>query len=339
MLEGHGFKIEYPKFEDNRLHLIAEKGLSSKKPPLVLSGHFDTVPLGEKSWRVDPFTGEVNDGKIWGLGSSDMKGGLAAMILASIEAFIETPPAGGIRLIFSAGEELGCLGVSKLVKEKKGLGEASAIIVGEPTANLPVIGHKGALYLKAVSTGKTAHSSMPELGVNAIYEAVRSIMKIMDFNFETEADPLLGYPTLNVGTISGGMNINSIPDHAEFTIDIRSTTKVDHKKILDKLAREIGDETVIETLVDLKPVFTSENDPFVQIVYDVCKVERMRNGFPRALPYLTDGSVLQKLYNDAPTVILGPGQPEMAHQTNEFCYLDKLEQAVNIYNSIISKWR
>jgi succinyl-diaminopimelate desuccinylase len=339
MLEGHGFKIEYPKFEDNRLHLIAEKGLSSKRPPLVLSGHFDTVPLGEKRWSVDPFTGEVNDGKIWGLGSSDMKGGLAAMILASIEAFIETPPAGGIRLIFSAGEELGCLGVSKLFKEKKGLGEASAIIVGEPTANLPVIGHKGALYLKAITTGKTAHSSMPELGVNAIYEAARSIMKIIDFNFEAEADPLLGFPTLNVGTISGGMNINSIPDHTEFTIDIRSTTKVDHKKILDKLAREIGDETVIETLVDLKPVFTSENDPFVQIVYDVCKVERMRNGFPRGLPYLTDGSVLQKLYNDAPTVILGPGQPEMAHQTDEFCYLDKLEQAVNIYDSIISKWK
>jgi succinyl-diaminopimelate desuccinylase len=97
-------------------------------------------------------------------------------------------------------------------------------------------------------------------------------MKIIDFNFEAQPDPLLGYPTLNVGTISGGMNINSIPDHAEFTIDIRSTTKVDHSKILNKLTREIGDETVIETLVDLKPVFTSENDPFVQIVYDVCKV-------------------------------------------------------------------
>jgi succinyl-diaminopimelate desuccinylase len=164
-------------------------------------------------------------------------------------------------------------------------------------------------------------------------------MKIIDFNFETQSDPLLGYPTLNVGTISGGMNINSIPDHAEFTIDIRSTTKVDHSKILNKLTREIGDETVIEKLVDLKPVFTSENDPFVQIVYDVCKVERMRNGFPKALPYLTDGSVLQKFYNDAPTVILGPGQPEMAHQTDEFCYINKLEYAVDIYKNIISKWR
>ena len=339
MLANQGFKIEYPVFEDNRLHLIAEKGLSSKRPPIVLSGHFDTVPLGNKSWSVDPFKGEVNDGKIWGRGSSDMKGGLAAMILASIEAFIETPPEGGIRLIFSAGEEPGCQGVSKLVKEMKGLGEASAIIVGEPTANLPVTGHKGALYLKAITSGKTAHSSMPELGVNAIYKAARSIMKIMDFNFEAEPDPLLGYPTINVGTISGGMNINSIPDHAEFTIDIRSTTKVDHSKILNKLTREIGDETVIETLVDLNPVFTSESDPFVQIVYEVCKDEIEGNGFPRTLPYLTDGAVLQRFYNNVPTVILGPGQPEMAHQTDEFCYTNKLEQAVIIYKNIILKWR
>jgi succinyl-diaminopimelate desuccinylase len=281
ILAGHGFKIGYQVFGDNRLHLIAEKGLSSKRPPVVLSGHFDTVPPGKRSWSFDPFTGNVNEGRILGLGSSDMKGGLAAMIKASIEAFAITPPSGGIRLIFTAGEELGCQGVSKLIKEKSELGEASAIIVGEPTANLPVTGHKGALYLKVVTSGKTAHSSMPESGVNAIYKAARSIMKIMDFNFEARPDPLLGYPTLNVGTISGGMNINSVPDHAEFTIDIRSTRKVDHTNILIRLAGEIGDEAVIETLVDLKPVFTPENDPFVQIVYDVCRIDNERNGFQR----------------------------------------------------------
>jgi succinyl-diaminopimelate desuccinylase len=339
LLAGHGFKIEYPVFEVNRLHLIAEKGLSSKRPPIVLSGHFDTVPLGKKSWSFDPFTGEVDNGKILGRGSSDMKGGLAAMILASIGAFIETTPAGGIRLIFSAGEELGCLGISKLVRENRRLGEASAIIVGEPTANLPVTGHKGALYLKAVTSGKTAHSSMPELGVNAIYKAAGAIMKIRDFDFEAEHDPLLGYPTLNVGMIIGGMNINSVPDHAEFTIDIRSTTKVDHSKILKTLTEKIGNEAAIETLVDLKPVFTPENDPFVQMVYGICKVESLGDGLPKALPYLTDGSVLQKFYKDAPTVILGPGQPEMAHQTDEFCNIDKLESAVNIYKNIILKWR
>jgi succinyl-diaminopimelate desuccinylase len=180
---------------------------------------------------------------------------------------------------------------------------------------------------------------MPELGDNAIYKAAGSILKARDFNFEAERDNLLGFPTINVGKMSGGMNINSVPDHAEFTIDIRSTTKIDHGKILVKLGKELGSETVLETLVDLKPVYTPENDPFVQLVYDVCGVDRTNKGFPRALPYLTDGSVLQRIYNGIPTVILGPGQPEMAHQTDEYCYLEKLEHSVNLYKDIIIKWR
>lgn len=339
LLSSHGFHAEYHIFEEGRLHLIAERGLSPEKRPIVLSGHFDTVPLGNKKWNADPFAGEIIDGKIWGRGSSDMKGGLAAMIIASVHAFDENPPAGGIKLIFTAGEELGCLGVQQLIKTIKDPGKASAIIIGEPTANIPVIGHKGALYLNAVTSGITAHSSMPELGVNAIYKAARSVLKTADFNFEAERDPLLGYPTINVGKINGGMNINSVPDHAEFTIDIRSTTKIDHSIILQKLGKELGDETVIEILVNLKPVSTNEADLFVQMVYDVCGVDRADKTFPKALPYLTDGSVLQRVYNGVPVVILGPGQPEIAHQTDEFCYLDKLERSVNLYRDIICKWR
>jgi succinyl-diaminopimelate desuccinylase len=75
------------------------------------------------------------------------------------------------------------------------------------------------------------------------------------------------------------------------------------------------------------------------MVYDICGIERSDKEYPKSLPYLTDGSVLQKLYNGAPTVILGPGQPEMAHQTDEFCYMQKLEESVNIYKEIILKWR
>jgi succinyl-diaminopimelate desuccinylase len=338
ILKGEGFSIEYPKFEKNRLHLIAEKGVSSKSPAIVLSGHFDTVPPGNKKWSVNPFKGKVSDGKIWGRGTSDMKGGLAAMIIASVELSSEASFSGGIRIIFTAGEELGCQGVTQLVKEHKGLGSASAVIVGEPTANLPVIGHKGALYLRAVESGRAAHSSMPQLGINAIYKAADSITKLINFDFEAENDPLLGYPTLNVGTIKGGMNINSVPDHAEFSIDIRSTTKLRHDLILKKLANRLGDETVIEKLVDIDPLVTPEDDPFVKIVYEACCIEKGKNDFPRTLPYLTDGAVLQKYYNNVPAVILGPGEPELAHQTDEFCYIDKLEQAVVIYKNIISNW-
>jgi succinyl-diaminopimelate desuccinylase len=339
LLTDNGFRTEYYFFGESRLHLIAEKGLSDIRPPIVLSGHFDTVPLGNRKWSVDPFGGQILDGKIWGLGSSDMKGGLAAMMLASIKAFEESPPKGGVRLIFSAAEELGCIGIQQLAKTLKETGSASALIVGEPTSNHPYIGHKGALYLNAVTTGQTAHSSMPHLGDNAIYKAAVSILKAKDFNFKAEKDPLLGFPTINVGRMSGGMNINSVPDHAEFSIDIRSTSKVDQNELLSRLVAELGPETALETLVNMGPVFTDEMNPFVQLVYDICGVDRFNKSIPKTLPYLTDGSVLQRLYKGIPTIILGPGQPEMAHQTDEFCYIGKLEESVKIYSEIIAKWR
>ena len=114
ILSDNGFRTDYHIFDSGRLHLVAERGLSESRPPLVLSGHFDTVPLGNRKWSVDPFAGQINDGKIWGRGSSDMKGGVAAMILAAIQAFETSPPEGGIRLIFSAAEELGCIGIKQL---------------------------------------------------------------------------------------------------------------------------------------------------------------------------------------------------------------------------------
>jgi succinyl-diaminopimelate desuccinylase len=339
ILTENGFTVQLPEFEKGRLHLIAEKGLSSHKAPLILSGHFDTVPLGNNKWDKDPFAGEISEGKIWGRGSSDMKGGVAAMILAAIDAFKETTPEGGVRLIFTAAEELGCIGIQQLMKTIDDTGKASAIIVGEPTANLPAIGHKGAIYLNAVTSGRTAHSSMPQLGDNAIYKAAASILKAKDFSFETEEDSLLGYPTINVGKMSGGLNINSVPDHAEFTIDIRSTSKTDHNKTIQRLAEVLGEETKLEVLVDMNSVFTREDDPFVKLVYDICGIKTGHKGFPKSLPYLTDGSVLQRVYKGAPTIILGPGQPEMAHKTDEFCYINKLEESYKIYKDIILKWR
>jgi succinyl-diaminopimelate desuccinylase len=339
ILADNGFHTDYYRFDEGRLHLIAERGLSSALPPLVLSGHFDTVPLGNKKWNEEPFSGTVHNGKIWGRGSSDMKGGLAAMILASISAFEVSPPRGGIRLIFSAAEELGCIGIRQLADSLTDPGKASAVIVGEPTSNHPFIGHKGALYVNAVTKGITAHSSMPHLGDNAIYKAAQSILKAKDFNFLADEDPLLGLPTINVGRMSGGMNINSVPDHAEFSIDIRSTSKVDHEELLRRLRAEMGPGTELETLVNMGSVHTSEEDPFAELVYEVCNTDMEIKNRMKTLPYLTDGSVLQRLYNGVPTIILGPGQPEMAHQTDEFCFTDKLEEAVKIYRDIIIKWR
>jgi succinyl-diaminopimelate desuccinylase len=268
-----------------------------------------------------------------------MKSAVAAMTVAAIEATSENSPEGGIRLIFTAGEELGCQGAQQLVKTYKGLGRAGAIIVGEPTANLPCIGHKGDLYLNAVIKGKTAHSSMPGLGENAIYKAARCISRIENFRFEAAKDPLLGFPTINVGMIKGGMNINSVPDHAEFTMDIRSTTMISHQAVLQRLHQELGEDLALETLVDLGPVSTPGSDPLVHLVSDICGLDRQSENRSRALPYLTDGSVLQPYYGGVPTIILGPGEPGMAHRTDEYCFIENIFQAVSIYKNIISNRR
>jgi succinyl-diaminopimelate desuccinylase len=335
ILSNHGFRVMLPEYEPNRLHLVAEMGLSASAAPLVLSGHLDTVPLGNEPWKEDPFSGKARGDKIFGRGSSDMKSAVAAMTLAAIEATRKDSPEGGLRLIFTAGEELGCQGARQLVKTCKDLGKARAIIVGEPTANLPCIGHKGALYLNAVIKGKTAHSSMPGLGENAIYKAAKCISKIENFRFEAANDPILGFPTINVGMIKGGMNINSVPDHAEFTMDIRSTTMLTHAHILRKLHQELGEDLAIETLVDLGPVATPESDPLVSLVCDICGLDRQSESRARALPYLTDGSVLQPYYGGVPTLILGPGEPGMAHKTDEYCFIENIIQSVSIYKNII----
>lgn len=335
ILSGNGFDVRYIPFEAGRLHVIAEKGLDSTVSPVVFTGHFDTVPLGAKSWSVDPFSGEIKDDKLFGRGASDMKGGLAAMVFAAIGAFREGIPRGGVRLVLTAAEELGCHGAKNLVRDHKKLGKARGIIVGEPTSNIPATGHKGGLYLNLTTTGVTAHSSMPHLGDNAIYKVARAISRIEQFDFGIEPDPLLGLPTINVGKVFGGLNINSVPDYAGFTIDARTTSKMDHRKLLEQLKAEMGEDILVEILVDLPAVSSRESDPFVQDVYKACGIAAGTEGFPKALPYLTDGSVLQPAYDGAPTVILGPGEPAMAHQTDEFCYVPKLEQAVEIYKNII----
>ncbi|MCF6268946.1 MAG: M20 family metallopeptidase [Melioribacteraceae bacterium] len=332
----HGFDVDFQKHEVGRLNLIASRGLSETYQPIILTGHFDVVPLGAKDWSVDPFNSKIIDGKLFGRGTTDMKAGLAAMIVAVVESFNENSPKGGVKLILTADEELGCRGAKKLLTSNYDIGEASAIIVGEPTSNIPYISHKGGLFINAKTLGITAHSSMPELGENAIYKAADAITKIAKFSFDVEQDPLLGYPTINVGKISGGLNLNSVPDKAEFTIDVRSTTKLNNNSAFAILKKELGDGVLLEEYTNLDAISTSEENPFIQMVYKVCKEINNVEWSKKSVSYLTDAAVLTPWLGNVPTIILGPGEPEMSHQTDEFCYVNKIEEAVKIYKNIIT---
>lgn len=338
LLEDGGFTVSYHEFSESRTSLVACIGGTSDKLPLCFTGHLDVVPLGAAPWTVDPFAAEINGGKLYGRGSTDMKSGVAAFVVAALQAAEKLSQNGGVVLVITAGEETGCEGAYHLAGLDGILGEAGAIVVAEPTSNQPWVGHKGALWLKARTSGVTAHGSMPDQGVNAVYKAAHAITKLEDFDFNIRRNQILGKPTLNVGNIQGGMNINSVPDHAEIGIDIRTLPNQEHAKIRKDLSGYLGEDVDVQTLVDVGGVLSNPDDAWVVDVFDVMKNILGETPEVQAASYFTDASVLTPAYGGVPTIILGPGEAKMAHQTDEYCFVDKIGEAVQAYSEIINRW-
>jgi len=339
LLRQQGFTVHLQRFGQRRFNLLARlTGSRSDRLPLAFTGHLDTVPLGNTPWRHNAFAGDMVDGRLYGRGASDMKAAIAAFIVACRQQRQAIKTGGGVVLILTGGEETGCDGARALISEAgEHLPAIGALIVGEPTANYPVIGHKGALWLRCETHGKTAHGAMPELGINAIYLAADAIGKIRDFE-PGAPHPLMKRPTLNVGTISGGLNINSVPDHSRFDVDIRTAPNLRHDDIRRRLAAVMGDSVTVTTLVDLPSILTAPGDDWIRQVFSRCEPLHDAPLELRVVPYFTDASLLLKPLGSPPCIILGPGEPSMAHQTDEYCRVDRLIQAVMLYGQIIVDW-
>jgi len=336
MLEEWGFKVDYHEYADSRTSLVARIGGNGKRAPLCLTGHFDVVPLGTRKWAHDPFAGESHGDKLYGRGSSDMKAGVAAILLAARNTASKLSGTPGIVVVLTAAEEGGCLG-SKNLAQTQLLGKAGAIVVGEPTSNQPFVGHKGSLKFHAIFRGVSAHGSMPELGENAVYKAARAVAKLEAFDFKAKRHPLMGGPTLNVGTFEGGSGVNLVPDAAKIGVDIRTVPGVDHRMVMKKMKRILG-KAEVDVFSDLPPVWTEPDDEWMQRVFEICGPVLGKKPRPRTATYMTDAANLLKVYAGAPTVVLGPGEPQMAHQTDEYCSMERIRQAVAIYEALIADW-
>ena len=336
LLEDAGYQVSFHEFAAGRTSLVARREASG--PPICFAGHLDTVPLGAAPWSRDPFGGEVDTGRLFGRGSSDMKSGVAAMVEAALRLAKAPLRKAGITLVLVAGEETGCEGAAHLAKVPGALGLAGALVVGEPTENRPVIGHKGALWLKARTRGITAHGSMPQMGVNAVVKAARAVLDLSAFRFDVSPDPLLGSPTLNVGTLHGGLNVNSVPDEAVIGIDIRTVPAQKHAELRAKLAALLGPEVELTPIVDLEGIRTPEDDPFVRQVGEIAAAVTGERRPPGTAPYFTDASVLTPAFGGVPTVVLGPGEMALCHQTDEHCRVGRIEQAAEIYARIARDW-
>lgn len=336
LLEAAGFAVEVIPFGEGRAQLVVRIGGNTDQPPLAFTGHLDTVPLGAQAWSIDPFAAEIGDGKLYGRGSSDMKSGVAAFVAACIALADRLPGTPGVLLVITAGEETGCNGAMALANA--GLGHAGALVVAEPTGNRPLVGHKGALWLEAETCGVTAHGSMPEKGVNAIYKAARAVTALQDFGFNVARHDVLGSPTLNVGTIHGGLNINSVPDRATIGIDIRTVPGQSHAELRQQLAGYLSADVTLRSLLDLPGVWTDPQDGWLRQVFGVARDVAGIGDEIGGAPYFTDASALTPVLGSPPTVIVGPGELALAHQTDEYCFVSRIEQATEMYLRLVRHW-
>ncbi|MEP9348166.1 M20 family metallopeptidase [Xanthobacter sp. KR7-225] len=329
-LAGAGFAIEQHRFAPGRVNLVAVRRSGRMRPVLAFTGHLDTVPLGTAPWRHDPFAGEIHGGRLYGRGASDMKAAVAAFVAAALDA---QRVEADLALVITSGEERGCEGALALARAQIALPEISGWIVAEPTSNAIALGHKGALFCFAHFAGVSAHSSAPHLGVNAIYRACTAALAFADMDFAAR-HPVLGQATANVGLIEGGHAPNAVPDRARLHVDVRTLPGMDHSQVLARLARLAGEGSRLECVHDLAPVWTDPAAPFVAL----CAAAREAEGHvaepPRGASFFTDASVLCHLA-PAPVVLLGPGEPSQAHVTDEWCGVNEIETAQNIYGRLI----
>jgi succinyl-diaminopimelate desuccinylase len=292
------------------------------RPRLLIACHVDTVPVPDAgSWERDPFGADVDGGRLWGRGASDMKAGLVAGAAALAAADPQTPVA----LLLTSDEEIGSKGAAAaaaaLAEQPIG-----AVIVPEATGNQVVLGHRGALWLAVRTAGRAAHGSTPERGHNAVLDLV-ALLGRAGGALPLRTDPFLGTETWNPGVVAGGTVPNVVPDRAEVLVDMRTVAE---GAPLLRWWRDQPEVAEVDVRVDLPPVGTPADDPWVATLPAPVR--------PDPATYFTDASVLAPVVGGAPIVVWGPGTPAVMHARDEYVELAELEQAVAVFTAVAGEW-
>ena len=339
-----GISASIVPLEENRANVVGTLEGRGDKPALLFNGHLDTVPPGELPWEHDPYGAEVLDGHLYGRGAADMKSGVAAMVMAAGAIAKSGIELGGDLIVAgTADEEVDSLGARSFL-ESGGLEGVGSIVIGEPSDLRIFSAHKGALWLEVTTRGRTAHGSMPDLGVNAIMHMHAFLNRLVNYRFSYQESPLLSPPTLCVGTIVGGVKTNVVPDRCVVTIDIRTVPGQEHSKIIDDMlaiAADLKDEMPslrleIEVINDRAPVETSTEAAIVQAAVLVMREVFGQVSEVGGVNYYTDASVLASS-TGIPTIIFGPGEARLCHQADEFVELEKLIAATKFYAALALK--
>ena len=337
-VRGLGLACDIDVWDKNHANIVVHIKSTAKRPALLFAAHLDVVPTGTARWKHPPFEATEVDGKIFGRGSSDMKGGIAAAVGAICEVVKSGQTLqGDIIFAATAGEETDSCGARRFVESAK-LPKLAGIIVTEPTDLGVINAHRGILWLKFTTKGKTAHGSMPHLGINAIESARVVLNELAKYKLSFTPHPRLGNSSMSVNTISGGKAANVIPDECAITVDIRTLPGQNHNEIIAGFEQLLGkikltNSQFVAELSVVRDCPALETDAGGDFVKAVCQVRGV--DVPGTVGYTTDGPIFAAL--SAPVIIFGPGKAEICHQPDEFIEIADVQKAMQQYNDIILK--
>ena len=339
-LRGAGLYAEIQEVRPGRENVFSVAEGTDNSRTLLLTGHMDTVDVEGMSIESEDGSNVVGwgpverGGRVYGRGACDDKGPLAVMMIA----FRDRVRQGGelpcnLAFLGSCGEEYDMSG-SKFCAAQLG-GKLAAVVLAEPTDLKVVVAHKGVVRLKVVCSGKSAHSSNPESGKNAIYGMARALKVLEDYAGELRGragHPQLKSETLSATLISGGRQINIIPDRCETLIDWRILPGRSAQQCRDELSNilhERTDESIgVELINDYKSMESSAEDPVVKALLAAAE-QVTGKGEAIAVGYATDASAFTEL--GIPTPIFGPGWDGKAHTQDEYIAIEQLEKGLAAY--------
>ena len=332
---GFRTEIQPVSADGSKANLIATLG--SGPGGLVLAGHTDTVPFDEGRWQSDPLGLSERDQRLYGLGSTDMKG-FFPLAIAAASAFRDTPLKHPLIVLATADEESSMNGARALVEA--GRPKARAAIIGEPTSLVPVRMHKGIMMEAVQITGRAGHSSNPALG-NSALEGMHTVMgDLMTYREglrERYSNDFfdVAWPTLNLGCIHGGDSPNRICGQAELHFDLRMTPAGDNDAVreeiaqrLSRIARERSLDITMRSLVnDISPFEQAADSELVHLA------ERLTGHRAEAAAFATEAPFLQALGME--TIVMGPGSIDRAHQPDEYLELDQIQPCIALLQQCI----
>ena len=340
-MKAIGFKVQSHEVSPGRPNVVGHMTFGSGGKRLMFNGHLDVVPPGDRSlWDGDPYSGILKEGRVYGRGTSDMKGGIASIMVAA-KALADSSSDLQGDLIFSGvvDEESNGSGSKRIAEDGY---KADMVVIGEPTDKKICIAHKGNMWLEITTQGIAEHSSQVRVGksANAVYRMTKIVSLIEEMlpDLQEIQDDLVGNPTITVGLIEGGTKPNIVPDACRIVVDRRLLPAEDPKRVLEDLKARIlaaimpEFDAAFKILIAREGAQISIDEEIVKIASKSIKEALKISPEIGGLGATTDMSFFVRA--GIPTIIYGPGSIKQAHVANEFIDVHELTSAAKVYATI-----